>query len=141
MPMSEEEIKRRYPNLKPVKKGEKGRNPLGAGAKDKDWYKIRKLSLEQIKEVSDIILNMNLAELQAVCAKDSKETTLKVMIASIAIKIITKGDMLSFQALLDRLIGKVPQAIKLSGNLNTNVQVNVALPANGRESGKVPNAR
>ncbi len=82
-----------------------------------------------------MILSGNTADLQAV-AKDRKASVIKVMLASVAVKIIQKGDAQSLNILLDRLIGKVPNPVQVSGEGGgpvESVSVIIGLPSNGRE--------
>lgn len=124
-------------NLKPFPKGVSG-NPLGAGHPNYDRTSsvMKRLTAKEVKDLSGLILLGDIAELQAI-AKDKKEKVIKVMLAAVAVKIISKGDANALNILLDRLIGKVANPIRL-GNTDGSpigevVRVNVTLPSNGRE--------
>lgn len=128
---------KRLKNLKNFPKGVSG-NPLGAGHPNYDRTSsvMKRLTAREVKELSYLILNGDMDELKKI-ATDKKERVVKVMLASIAVKIITKGDANALDILLNRLIGKVPNPIRL-GNPDGSaiadvVKVNVTLPSNGRE--------
>lgn len=124
-------------NLKNFPKGVSG-NPLGAAHPNYDRTSsvMKRLTAKEVKELSYLILNGDIEELQAI-AKNKKERVVKVMLAAIAVKIISKGDANALDILLNRLIGKVANPIRL-GNTDGSpigevVRVNVTLPSNGRE--------
>ncbi len=124
-------------NLKKFVKGQSG-NPLGGKLHDPVKRAIKRLTTREIKDLSGMILNGNVEELQAV-AKDKKASVIKVMLAACAVKIIQKGDAQSLNVILDRLIGKVPNPVRLSGGdggpveVAESVRVVIKLPSNGRE--------
>lgn len=124
-------------NLKNFPKGVSG-NPLGAGHPNYERTSsiMKRLTAREVKDLSGLILNGDIEQLQAI-ARNKKEKVIKVMLASVAVKIISKGDAGALNILLDRLIGKVPNPIRLGNTDGTPiadvVRVNVNLPSNGRE--------
>lgn len=124
--------KRVMPKGKPFPKGVSG-NPLGGKMHNKELKAIRRLTAVEVAEIGGMILQNNLAALKAI-AKDPDASVLKTMIASVAVKTIEKGDAHALDKLLDRLIGKVRDEIKVTsvGNPLVTAQV-VVLPSNGRE--------
>jgi|SRR5579859_3291368 len=111
------------------KKGQSG-NPLGGKLHDPEIRAIKKLTKEQLKEVGSLLLNYKLKELKAL-ARSKEATIMQQMIASLAFRIIVKGDPVAFDKLLDRLIGKVKEEIEHSGTAAQHV-VRLYLPP-GRE--------
>jgi len=100
------------------KKGEPSANPLGAKLHNPEIRAIKNLTESEMVEIGSLILKGSLDELKAI--KDAPGTTaLKAMMASVAIKTIAKGDHQALDALLNRLIGKVKDEVKIISN-NTN---------------------
>ena len=75
------------------------------------------------------LLSSTLGELQEK-AKDTATPALEVMICSIAIQIIKKGDMDAMEKLLTRVLGKPKEEFDISMN---PVSVKIILPSNKRE--------
>lgn len=103
-------------NLKPIKKGEV-RNPHGRRAHKnfKLTHTIRNLTVQQVAEIAIAVVSNNLDAMREIRA-DPNSSVLKVWIASVAIKGISKGDMSSLNMLLDRIVGKPKEFIQLSGD-------------------------
>lgn len=110
------------------KEGQTG-NPNGRPKESKEHKALRALTKAEMLEVGNIIVQGDVDALKVI-AKDPKTIVLKAMIASVAIKIIQKGDMYSLDVLLNRLIGKVKDEIDHS-ILGGNTQIVVTLPSNG----------
>ena len=92
------------------KKGEV-RNPLGAGAHNKELKAIKKLTQKELAEVATLILRNNVEELKAV-GTDPDSSVLKVWICSVAAAAIKRGDALALNVLLDRIVGKVKDVVE-----------------------------
>ena len=116
-------------NLRPWKKGQSG-NPLGGQLHDAEIRAIKKLTKEELKELGAIVLKNNLDELMKI-QDDPNASVLKVLVASVCVKAIKKGDMYSLDVLLNRLIGKVKEEIEHSGDVRP-ATVNIMMPNNGR---------
>lgn len=117
-----------------IKKGEV-RNPLGARAHDPFKRRLKHLTTEELRDVACLVINGNIEELKAI-AKDPATSALKVWLCSVALKGIARGDVHSLDKLLERLIGKVPQAVNVgdpNGNPLPPAEVHVHIPSNGRE--------
>ena len=80
-------------------------NPLGQGAVSPRTRALRKITLEHIEEVADVILDGNIEKLKAM-ASDPATSVLKVWIAKAAATGIQKGDLQSLTTILDRVLGK-----------------------------------
>ncbi len=108
-------------------------NPLGGGAHDPVGRAIRNLTKKELQDIANLVIKGDLKALRAL-PKKAGTTVLQIMLASVCIKIIEKGDMSSLNTLLDRLIGKVKDDVVVSGN--TNARVLITLPDNGRSAKK-----
>ncbi len=120
------------PQLNPYKwkPGESG-NPNGRPKDPPEVKEIKLLTKQYFKEIGSLIVLGNIDELERI-AQDRKQPVIKVMIAAVAVKAMSKGDMVAIDMLLNRLIGKVKEEVELSGQVNTIVRLR--LPANGREA-------
>lgn len=122
-------------NLRPpFPKGVSG-NPQGGKLHDPVKRAIKRLTTKELKDLAGLLLDGDTKGLRDV-AKDKRSSVIKVMLASVAQKIIDKGDMQALNILLDRLIGKVPQPMRLGGHDGgpvESVNVVIGLPSNGRE--------
>lgn len=117
--------------LKPVKKGEPGRNPTGYNGKFVGMKEMKMLAKEQVQEMTDIVLKQDLEGLKRII-KDPASTVFMVWTAQIAAKAIQKGDVHAWEVILNRLIGKVPTplvGVDDSPLIPTEREVVVILPA------------
>lgn len=89
-------------------------NPKGAGAVSPQVRAIRKITLEHIEEVADLILDGNLEKLKAL-ASHPDTSVLKVWIAKAAATGIQKGDLHSLDAILNRVLGKPKERHEVTG--------------------------
>lgn len=112
------------------KPGQSG-NPQGGRKHDPEMKAFARLTKEELKDVAALILKGDLTELERM-SNDKTQIVLKVMVASVAAKIMKKGDMHALDLLLNRLIGKVKQEIGIEGDFPSN-QVVITIPSNGRE--------
>jgi hypothetical protein len=111
-------------------------NPLGAGAHYKKKKTVKKLTSEELAEVLNLVVAQDKKGLEQI--RNSKTATvLQIWIASIALRGINSGDPYAMDKLLERMIGKVPQAVHNGGPngepLAPSTQVVVMMPPNGRE--------
>lgn len=120
-------------NLIPWKPGVSG-NPLGGQMHDKEMRMIKNLSKQELKDVANLVIKGNIKALLNI-KDDDDATVLKRMLASVAVRIINKGDMHDLDVLLNRLIGKVKEELDLTGDMtHRGARVTVTLPSNGREA-------
>lgn len=89
-------------------------NPKGGGAISPETRAIRKVTLEHIEEVADLILDGNIEGLQAL-ARDPKTSVLKVWLAKAAAEGIKRGDLHSLDSILNRVIGKPKERFEHTG--------------------------
>lgn len=110
--------KKQLANLRPIKKGQV-LNPLGAGAHDPELRALKRLTAHEVAEIGSMIVQRNLPALQQIIKEskdlDSKHSALKVWMATIAIKGISKGDSHALDTLLNRITGRVKEKIELTG--------------------------
>jgi hypothetical protein len=112
------------------KKGQSG-NPSGKPKEDPRLKMLKNLTKTELVEIGNLVVKGNLTELRAI-AKDESCPVIKAMIASIAVKIISKGDVHALDILLNRLIGKVKDEVEHTGRLDMPI-VQITMPSNGRE--------
>jgi hypothetical protein len=99
------------------KKGQPSPNPLGRKLQDPAMRKLAKLTKEELVEVGSLILKGEIKNLKKL-AVDTEATVLQRMVASVAVRIMGKGDMHALDLLLNRLIGKVKEEVEITGDLN-----------------------
>lgn len=113
------------------KEGQSG-NPEGGRRHDPVQRALKKLTNAQLLEIANLIVQGNAGQLKAI-AKNPNATVVNAMVASVAGRIIAKGDMYALDVLLNRLIGKVRDTVELTGS-SSGPQIVVYLPSNGREA-------
>src|SRR4051812_6901320 len=96
-------------------------NPRGAGAHDRTLYEIRRLSNQEVVEVGTLLLLGDITSLRAM-AKDKNASALKVMLASLVVKAM-RGNVGAFNALLDRIIGKVKDKVEMTGRYSQSTVI------------------
>jgi len=101
-------------------------NPEGARAHSPELKKIKNLTEQELVEAGSLILKSSVEELRAL-SKDDSATPLRRMIASVAIRTIAKGDPSAFDALLNRLVGKVKDVVQVDSNNVTNLNAIVGV--------------
>ena len=110
------------------KKGESG-NVKGQPVLPEEYKVLRRMTKAELADVGNEILKGGIEQIN-VLLKDKKTPVLKLMVATIAAKIIKQGDMHAFDILMNRLVGKVKDEMQISGNI---IKVNIDLPSNGFE--------
>jgi|SRR5665213_88330 len=94
-------------------------NPKGGGALSPEIRAIRKITLEHIEDVADLILDGNLEKLKAL-ANSPDTSVLKVWIAKAAATGIQKGDLHSLAMILDRVLGKPKERVDVGIDPDNN---------------------
>lgn len=120
-------------NPSPATRFKKGNNanPLGGKLHDPEIRAIKRLTQDELKEVGTLVVKGDIEALKKL-KEDSKCSVLQAMVASVAIRIISKGDMQALDVLLNRLIGKVKDELDMSvGGKPGAPQVIITLPDNG----------
>jgi hypothetical protein len=126
--------KRRRGPGRPYKKGQSG-NPAGRPPLDPAVRKLKKITNGSVERVGYRVFRMSKAELQAWISAPER-TALDLMIGSIAVETIKTGDHRKAMFLLDRICGKVPNPVEVTGADGeplTGPQVLISLPDNGRK--------
>lgn len=108
-----EPVKRRRGKGRPFKPGQSG-NPKGRIKLTPKFREIQKLTRAQIEEIGSLILSGNLQKLKDI-TQNPDSNVLQVWIASGAIAGVNRGDLNSMNALLDRIVGRMPAPVEISG--------------------------
>lgn len=110
------------------------KRPLTLRDKDAALLKqVKRFSRQELVECASTLLGSSLAQLRAI-REDRQAPVIKVMLASICARIIARGDMHALDTLMNRLIGKVRDDVKVSGSIDAPpAQVVIMLPPNGRD--------
>jgi len=96
-------------------------NPRGGGAVSAETKALRKITMEHIEEVADVILDGNLEKL-ATLAKDPNTSVLKVWLAKAAAEGIKKGDIGPLETILSRTLGRPKQAIDVNADISEEIR-------------------
>lgn len=135
MPDDDEKSKRARPHLAAYrwKKGF-APNPTGIN-QDPEIKKLKRLTTKELVELGSFLLDNNIYKLQemaeeAIKNPDSEHSSLKIWIARIILKSSQKGDARALDTLLNRIVGKVPDRVKVEDD--NSPQVIVYIPDNGR---------
>lgn len=106
------------PPDKQWKPGQSG-NPEGARRHDPIKRRIKKLTTEELENILNSILLAHPNEINAVSQENP--TILKTWVASIVTKAVKNGDSGFLLLLLDRLVGKVTDKLKVTSDIQANV--------------------
>lgn len=103
-------------NPKGGKKWAKGvsGNPKGRPALPPEVREFKKLTIIELKEVCSMVMACSYEELQLMLT-DEKASVIQRMAASLAINAIKKGNTFAWDALLNRLVGKPKETLKMEG--------------------------
>ena len=85
-----------------------------------------KLTREEMEELGSLIVKGDINKIMEM-RQDPKASVMQVMLSSVALKIINKGDMHALDLLLNRLVGKVSDKVHHTGDIGP--QVIVQLPS------------
>ncbi|MDH4163312.1 MAG: DUF5681 domain-containing protein [Nitrospirota bacterium] len=105
------------PNPKPppkhsrFKKGQSG-NPEGGRAHNPAIKALRKITIESYREIIELVLTSDVRKIKAI-AEDPKSTGLQVGIAVAFMKAIKNGDYTVIERIAERIVGKIPDEIKI----------------------------
>lgn len=121
------------------KPGQTG-NPRGGSKKASLKKKLREMGNQDVIELMKLVLNSPLSKLEEVL-KDAKgdgtksHSAMVTLMASVAVRGISKGDYNALTMLLDRAVGRVPTPMQLtSPDGSMRPQVILRLPDNGRRA-------
>lgn len=116
MPRSADHLKKHK-----FKKGQSG-NPDGARAHDPLTKALRSVTLDSYREIIELVMTSDLKAIKAI-AENPKSTGLQVGIAVSFLKAIKNGDYTVIERIAERIIGKIPDVIKVDSNINAKVNV------------------
>lgn len=111
---------------KPFQKGQSG-NPAGSSAIARELGHIKKINQTEVVDLLCRFAKMPTHEIAAF-GKDQTNKGLDMIVATIFIKAINTGDHTRLGFILDRIIGKVKEAVEHSfvGNLNSAIVDKIA---------------
>lgn len=110
----------------PWPKGVSG-NPGGRPTLPKEIREMRNLTGQEFIRVCSELFEMTGDEMNELIKNSKEEKTLKLMVASIILHGIKKGDAVRLSMLLDRVIGKPVDTMVLRGTMVSDSQVQVDL--------------
>lgn len=91
------------------------RNPAGSSAKARAMAKVRRLSSDQLAELTSMLLLSSRADLQKLL-KDGKSNFLQEWTAKLLAQSFNKGDVAIYRAVLDRVVGKPKETVAVGGD-------------------------
>jgi hypothetical protein len=89
-------------------------NPRGGGALTPQTRALRKITIEHLEEIADLILQGNIEELKRL-ATDPSTSVMKVWIAKAAVAGMTSGNLHSLEIILNRVMGRPRETVQISG--------------------------
>lgn len=101
-------------------------NPLGGAALSPQVRAIRKITLDHIEEVADLILDGNLQKLKDL-AGNPDTSVLKVWLAKAAAEGIRKGDLHSLESILNRVLGKPKERHEVTGREGEDIGFRITI--------------
>lgn len=93
------------------KKGQSG-NPQGGRIQNPALRALKKLTVETYREIIELVLISDVATIQAI-AKDPSTPAVKVGICVAFLKAIKNGDYAVIERIAERIVGKIPDEIKI----------------------------
>ncbi len=110
--------KRSLANLKPIKKGEV-RNKTGSNM-NPAIRALKNLTIETYREVIELALTSNIDALKSI-ATDPNTPAVQVGVATALMKAIQAGDWTVIEQIAARIVGKIPDELKVHSTNNTRV--------------------
>ena len=107
------------------KPGQTG-NPNGRPPLTKEQRALRTLTIERYREVIELALTGNLEELKAFI-EDPDTPVIQVGVGTAILTAIKKGDASVLETFAARIVGKIPDEIKITSNSNVNVNAGIAV--------------
>lgn len=104
------------------KKGQSG-NPKGK-IPNPALKALRKLTVESYRKIVELVLTGNLQEVKAI-AENPDSTLLEVGIASAFMTAVKKGDYHVIERIAERIIGKIPDEVKINGETTQTVKIDI----------------
>lgn len=113
------ETKRKMPEGKRFKPGQSG-NPKGRTPIPEDVKAARKLTSVEFDRAVGRLLFVSRERLEEI-ANDEKEPVLDSLVARILLKGIKESAKAELNYFVERALGKVPEGLNVSGNLNSSI--------------------
>jgi hypothetical protein len=102
------------------KPGQSG-NPKGRPPLTPEEKAVRKITNEALEEIADLILSNDKPSLLTIAASQT-DPAIRVIYAKAAVNAMSKGDVPTLELILNRLVGKAPDKVHLSGNNGGPIQ-------------------
>lgn len=101
------------PKGRPIQPGER-RNPKGSSAKARAMAQVKRMTADQLAELTSLLLLGNRNAIQVV-ANNPDASFIQVLTAKLLVDCYKKGDISIYNGVLDRVVGKPKQTKELSG--------------------------
>ncbi len=112
------------------KPGESG-NPDGRPPMPPAVKALRKLTVEKLEEIADLILDGNRTQLTAIAASHT-DSAIRVAYARAALNAMAKGELDTLELILARLVGKVKE--RMEASVDATVTAKPHVPRAEREA-------
>lgn len=99
------------PKHSQFQKGKSG-NPEGSRAHNPALKALKKITIESYREIIELVMTSDVRAIKAI-AEDPKSTGLQVGIAVAFLKAIKNGDYTVIERIAERIVGKIPDEIKI----------------------------
>ena len=93
---------------------------------DKELERLKVLTKKELAECASWLAKSTLKDLADI-PQNPDSTVIQAMVAAVAARVITKGDSMAFDALMNRIVGKVKDELHVD---EKSVKVVITLPSN-----------
>jgi hypothetical protein len=107
-------------------------NPKGRPPITKEQRELRNLTIERYREIINLALNGNIAQLKEFI-EDPDTPAIQVGVATCLLKGIKNGDVSVVEHFAARLVGKIPDVLKIDSNANVNLRASAVREATDEE--------
>lgn len=109
-----------------IKKGET-RNPKGSSAKSRALAKVRRMTADDLADLTSLLLTGNRDTIKDV-AEDPKSSFMQVLTAKLLVDCYKRGDISIYKSILDRVVGAPRQSksVELTGKDGAALDFNVS---------------
>ncbi len=108
------------------KPGAPSANPHGRPPLTPAQKALRKLTLQSLQDVIEMALTGNIEELKAL-AQEPNTPALQVGVATAILRAIKDGDPAVLERFAERIVGKIPDRLHLSGEVDLTVDAQIAI--------------
>lgn len=114
---------RRPPTSGQIKKGEV-RNPKGSSAKARAMAKVRRMSGDDLADLTSLLLTGDRDEIAKVLHKKDA-SFIQVLTAKLLIECFNKSDIQIYKAIMDRCVGRSKESVELTGKDGSALELNM----------------